>query len=62
MISKKPANIDEYIFCFPENVQLQLQQVRKTIHHTMHEAQETNKFPLLFLISKDTYFNNTTTK
>ena len=36
----KPANIDEYIASFPEDIQLVLEQVRSTIRHAAPQAEE----------------------
>lgn len=39
-MTSKPANIDEYIAAYPENVQVVLQQVRQTIQAAAPEATE----------------------
>lgn len=37
----KPANIDEYIQEFPDDVQARLQAIRETIHEAAPQAEET---------------------
>jgi len=40
MITKKPANIDEYISAFPKDIQKLLQQIRNTIKKAAPKAEE----------------------
>ena len=46
-----PANIDEYIANFPENIQDILQKIRRIVHETAPEAQEkiSYQMPTFFL-------------
>lgn len=44
MNSPLAANIDEYIANFPPEIQVILQQVRKTVQNTVPEAKETIKY------------------
>ena len=39
--SRKPANVEEYIQAFPENVQQVLQKIRRIIHEAAPEVKET---------------------
>jgi uncharacterized protein YdhG (YjbR/CyaY superfamily) len=49
--STTPANIDEYIAGFPEDIQAILQKIRKTVHKAAPEAQEriSYQMPTFFL-------------
>ncbi len=46
MTTTKPANIDEYIAGFPEDVQKKLEQVRATIKKAAPEASEAIKYAM----------------
>jgi uncharacterized protein YdhG (YjbR/CyaY superfamily) len=49
--STSPANIDEYIAGFPEDIQVILQKIRKMVHTAAPEAQEkiSYQMPTFFL-------------
>jgi len=44
--SDKPKNIDEYISRFPEEVQIILEKIRKTIKDSAPEAEETISYQM----------------
>ncbi len=43
---KKPADIDEYISCYPEDVQARLEQMRATIRKAAPDAEEVISYAM----------------